>query len=178
MRSLCISLSQRCAHASAESQTEGSARWQHADAQENVFEPVRVTASGIDTTDTGEWRFNFITNNSGDISNVKINVEPTIDDVEFIREPKIIEVELLTLQSYVGDYEVVGGEVKIYIKNENVLYLFVEGQPEYELVPIEKHKFNFKTVEGFKVEFVESNDKTINELILIQPHGTYKAIRK
>ena len=41
-----------------------------------------------------------------------------------------------------------------------------------------KHKFSFKTLEGFKVEFVESDDKSINEIKVIQPNGTFKAVRK
>lgn len=144
----------------------------------DVFEPLQVTASGIDTTDDGNWRFNFLTNNSGSVSSVKINVEPMLDDIEFEHVPDIIDLDLATLEMYVGDYEIAGGEVKIYIKNESVLFLFVEGQPEYELVPGGKHTFNFKTLEGFKVEFIESDDQTINELILLQPHGNYKAVKK
>ena len=65
-----------------------------------------------------------------------------------------------------------------YIKNKNKLYFFVTGQPEYELVATGKHKFSFKTLESFKVEFVESDDKSINEILVIQPNGTFKATRK
>jgi len=143
----------------------------------DVFEPFEVTETGIDTTETGMLRLNFSTNNVGDISNVKMNIEPLLDPIEFTRTPNTIVVAAETLESYVGDYELAGGLVQIYIKNEDVLNLFVEGQPEYELMATEKHKFSFKAVEGFKVEFVET-DGQINELILIQPHGNYKATKK
>lgn len=144
----------------------------------DVFEPLQVTSSGIDTLNDGNWRFNFITDNSGTISNVNINVEPMLDAIEFKHKPDIIDIDPATLKAYVGDYEIAGGEVKIYIKDEKVLCLYVEGQPEYELVPSGKHTFNFKALEGFKVEFIESPDQTINELILIQPQGNYKAVKK
>jgi hypothetical protein len=54
----------------------------------------------------------------------------------------------------------------------------VAGQPEYELLPTDNHKFSFKILEGFKVEFVENEKKQYNEIILIQPNGTFKASRK
>ena len=69
-------------------------------------------------------------------------------------------------------------EIKVYIKNENKLYLFVKGQPEYELLATGTHKFVIRTLEGFKVEFVESDDKLINKIMVIQPNGTFEASRK
>ncbi|MTI40918.1 serine hydrolase [Fulvivirga lutimaris] len=145
----------------------------------DVFEPFEVTEAGIDTTDTGPLRLNFSTNDAGDISLVKMKVEGALDHpIEFSHTPNLIDVDKSTLESYVGDYELSGLALKVYIKNENTLYLFVTGQPEYELLPTAKHKFSFKTLEGFKVEFLESDDKSIDEVLVIQPNGTFKAKRK
>ncbi len=143
----------------------------------DIFVPYEITKTGIDTTDSDPKRINFNTNEAGDISCVKMQFEPTLDPIEFKRTPNAIDVDLETLESYVGTFDLTGTPIKIYIKNDNILYLFVEGQPEYELIATSKHKFSFKALEGFKVEFVESDDESINELILIQPHGTYKAIK-
>jgi hypothetical protein len=66
----------------------------------------------------------------------------------------------------------------MYTKEETTLYLFVPGQPEYELLPTSKHKFSIKALEGFKVEFVESEDGSIKEVLMVQPNGTFKATRK
>ena len=145
----------------------------------DVFEPFEVTKTGIDTPDTGSFRFNFNSGNGGDVSLVKIKLEGALDHpIKFKHKPNIIDVDKETLDRYVGDFDLSGTVIKVYIKNESKLYLFVKGQPEYELLAMDKHKFSFKTLEGFKVEFVESEDKSINEIILIQPHGTYKATRK
>lgn len=145
----------------------------------DVFEPFEINETGIDTSDTGPVRFNFSTNNTGDISSVNMNAEIALDHpIEFKHRPNTIDVDKATLETYIGVYTLAGMDIKIYIKNEKILYLFVAGQPEYELLPTEKHKFSFKTVEGFKVEFVESEGKAINEIMLIQPNGTFKAIRK
>ena len=145
----------------------------------DIFEPFEVTKTGIDTTDTGPLRFNFSTSNGGDVSSVAIKLEQALDDpIEFKHEPVTIDVDKSTLERYVGEYEFAGTEIKVYLKNEKTLYLFVAGQPEYQLLPTGKHKFSFKALEGFKVEFLESDDESINEVMLIQPNGTFKATRK
>jgi len=144
----------------------------------DIFEPFEVTKTGIDTAETGALRFNFITNDAGEISAVKIKVEEELDAVEFKHKPNVIDVDSATLQKYTGDYELAGTPIKVYIKAGNKLFVFVTGQPEYELLAIDKNKFAIKALEGFKVEFVEAEDKSFKELNFVQPNGTYKATRK
>jgi len=144
----------------------------------DVFEPFEVEETGIDTTDSGPLRFNFITNNAGEISSMKSKIEPALKDpIEFKRKPNTIDVSKETLESYVGEYELAGMTLKVYIKNEK-LYLFVPNQPEYELVATAKHKFNFKIIDGFKVEFIENDKNKFDEVKVIQPQGNFIAKRK
>ena len=143
----------------------------------DTFVPYEVEETGIDTTETSPLRFKFETNVAGDISAMKAQIEPALSDpIEFKRTPNTIEVDEETLQSYVGKYELMGTEIKVYIKGEDVLYVFVPGQPEYELLAIDKHKFNFKILDGFKVEFTEENGKIVS-LTFIQPNGNFTAKR-
>lgn len=144
----------------------------------DIFEPYEVTNEGIDTSDSGALRFNFVTNDAGDISLVKLKAESTLDPIEFKHTPSTIAVDKKTLDSYVGEYELSGTTIKVYTKNNKTLYLFVAGQPEYELLATAKHKFSFKTLEGYKVEFLVSDDNLINSITLIQPNGTFTAKRK
>jgi len=145
----------------------------------DVFDFFEVTETEIDTSNSGPVRFNFRTNNTGEIASADLNIESTLDHpIEFKHKPSTIEVSTETLKTYVGNYDLNGLEIKVYTKNENTLYLFVAGQPEYELLATDKHKFVFKTLEGFKVEFVESKGKVVNEMILTQPNGTFKVSRK
>lgn len=145
----------------------------------DVFDFFEVKETEIDTSETGPSRFNFNTNNAGEIASVNLNIEPTLDHpIDFKHKPNIIAVDKATLEKYVGVYQLAGVEIKVYIKNENTLYLFVTGQPEYELLATAQNKFSLKAVEGFKVEFVESENKEFNEIILYQPNGTFKASRK
>ena len=145
----------------------------------DVFEPFKVTETGIDSTDSGPLRFNFITNNAGEISGFKGKIEPALPDpIEFKRKPNTIEVDKTTLEKYIGEYELAGTTIKFYIKNDKTLFLFVAGQPEYELLATAKHKFALKILEGFKVEFFEDDKGLINEVLMIQPNDSFKAKRK
>lgn len=140
----------------------------------DIFEPYEVTKKGIDTTDAGPMRFNFATNDVGDISNVSLKAEAALESIVFKRTPSTIDVSSSDLEKYVGDYSLMGTPLKIYTKNETVLYLFVPGQPEYELIATGKHKFSLKVLDGYKIEFLET-EKVITDMNLIQPNGTFKA---
>jgi len=144
----------------------------------DTFELIDVTDGKIDESQIGTaLKVTFTTNVAGDIDYLKASIEPMTDAIAFKRTPNSIDVDTKTLEQYVGLYDLMGTEIKAYIKGENVLYVFVPGQPEYELVATAEHKFNFKVLEGFKVEFLETNGK-INEVKVIQPNGTFVAKRK
>ena len=132
----------------------------------------------VDTTGIGKSiKMTFSTNVAGDIDYGRVAIEPMVDPIAFKRTPNTIDVDKEILEKYVGKYDLFGTEVKIYIKDENVLYAFVPGQPEYELVATAAHKFNLKVLDGYKVEFLES-DGSFNEVKFIQPNGTFVAKRK
>nr|WP_321228463.1 serine hydrolase [uncultured Psychroserpens sp.] len=144
----------------------------------DVYEIIDVSEGKVDTTQYGKSiKATFITNEGGDISGTKIKIEPTVDAIMFERTPNTIDVDPKTLEKYIGSYDISGTEIKVYIKKD-VLYLFVKGQPEYEQIATSKHKFSFKALEGFKVEFLESEDGLIEAIKMTQPNGTYVAKRK
>ena len=144
----------------------------------DVFEPFEITEEGVDTSGSQGLKVNFTSNESGDINAAHIKFEDMLDAIEFKRAPSTIDVSKETLDKYVGEFELSGMTIKVYTKNETTLYVFVAGQPEYELIPTDEHKFSFKILDGFKVEFTESPDGSINEMTLIQPNGTFKTQRK
>lgn len=142
----------------------------------DIFEPFEVKKEGIDTSDTGPLRFNFNTNDMGEISGVSLKIEPALDHpIMFKREPKIMDVSGVDLDKYTGEYTITDTKIKIYTKEDQQLYMMVPGQPEYELLPTEKDLFIIKNLEGFKVQFPVLENGTIEEVILIQPNGTFKA---
>ena len=123
------------------------------------------------------FKFQFVSNLTGDISGLKAAFEPTLDPIEFKRTPKGLELSSDDLKKYEGAYLLMGvQEVKFYIKNDK-LFALVPGQPEYELVNIGEHEFNLKVLEGFKVKF-EEKDGEITAVSFIQPNGTFRGERK
>ncbi|AXT54468.1 class A beta-lactamase-related serine hydrolase [Aquimarina sp. AD1] len=87
-----------------------------------------------------------------------------------------------TLEQYVGEYmyEEAGVIINIYTKekeNDTKLYFSTLFEGESELIASGEHKFSFRTEEEIKVEFKKAENDTFNELILIQPDETLKAVR-
>lgn len=144
----------------------------------DTFELIDYVEGKADTTQIGNaLKVTFTTNTTGDIDFLKADIEQMTDAIAFKRTPNSLDVDAKTLEQYVGTYDLMGTEIKAYIKDENVLYVFVPGQPEYELIPTALHKFNFKVLEGFKIEFLET-DGNIDQVKFIQPNGTFVAKKK
>jgi CubicO group peptidase (beta-lactamase class C family) len=146
----------------------------------DIFQPFDVDKKHkIDTTDKSNMRFNFIAGLNGEIERVSINdIEPSLKKpLEFLRQPASKEIKPDELKKYAGNYELGGVIAKVFVKAEKTLFLFVPGQPEYELVYLGSDKFAIKTLSGYKVEF-ESNGGSITGCAFVQLNGTFKAKRK
>lgn len=144
----------------------------------DVFEPIEKSLKdGVDTTQRGEL-IQFNMNMAGDIVTASVPLEPSLKPIEFTKTPKAKELSKEELQKYVGEYDLSNVTIKVFIKGEKTLYLLVPGQPEYELVPVEKDKFAIKILNGFTVQFHTNDAGEVTELLSIQPNGTFKAIRK
>ncbi|MBK5270813.1 MAG: serine hydrolase, partial [Bacteroidia bacterium] len=78
----------------------------------------------------------------------------------------------------VGEYELSGTTVKVYIRGENTLMVLVPGQPDYELVPTKKDEFDLKIIKGYSVRFEVDDNNEILSVSFIQPNGTFKATKK
>ncbi|MDW8332104.1 MAG: serine hydrolase, partial [Cyclobacteriaceae bacterium] len=144
----------------------------------DVFIPYEKDKGKPDTTANVNIRFNFRSNDNGEIAGAMVKLEPAVDALEFKRTPRKMDITREALQAYVGEYEVAGVVSRFFLKETGaILYLLVPGQPEYELLPVEKHTFVFKNLEGFTVKFTEKDGK-ITEATFIQPHGTFVARRK
>lgn len=145
----------------------------------DTFELISIIEGKVDTTEYGQsLKATFSTTDSGDIEGLKVAIEPTLDPIFFKRSPNTLDIDADTLEKYVGDYEISGTAIKFYIKNKNTLYLFVPGQPEYELLSTDTNKFVLKALDGFKVEFIEQEDGSVKEAKMVQPNGTFTVKRK
>jgi hypothetical protein len=124
-------------------------------------------------------RFSFHIDDKGEISKLTVPLEAGVKDIEFTKETKAPDLKKSELTKYEGEFEFAPGKgAKFYIKGGKTLYAFVEGQPEYELVPTGKNKFDFKILKGFSVLFTANEKEEIISVNFIQPNGTFKATKK
>ncbi len=130
-----------------------------------------------DSTNITGLKITFRMDESGDIATASLPLEGPVKPIVFTKGPKAKPMSKDSLARYVGDYSLSGATVKVYVKGENTLYVFVPGQPEYELIPTDKDKFAIKILPAYKVEFSGNAKGEISELVFIQPNGTFKATR-
>lgn len=145
----------------------------------DIFEPFGKTpGETIDTTEKSPFKLQFHMNEAGDISMVTQQLEAGLEPFKFTKTPKPKAITKEELEKYVGEYLLGGATVKVYIKDNKTLYVLVPGQPDYELLPVEKHKFALKVANGFFLQF-EVNEKGESlSATFQQPNGNFKATRK
>jgi CubicO group peptidase (beta-lactamase class C family) len=128
--------------------------------------------------ETDAFRVSFHSDDKGNISKLSIPFESGVKDIEFEKETKKMDVSKADLEKYMGEYNMAGTTVKVYINDKNTLMVLVPGQPDYELVPVKKDEFDLKIMKGFSVKF-DMNEKGESTAInFIQPNGTFKAPKK
>ncbi len=142
----------------------------------DFFEPFEKDKDGIDTSNHSDpVQFNI--NAAGDVESASMIFDAGIKPVIFMRADKAKEISKDSLKKYEGEYELGGAAARVYTKG-NALYLFVPGQPEYELVPIDKNLFSIKSLSGFKIKFNTDESGNVTELQSMQPNGTFTAKKK
>jgi CubicO group peptidase (beta-lactamase class C family) len=137
-----------------------------------------VKGEPIDTVNQEPTKVQFNLNLAGDIESASILLEPTVKPIQFARSAGAIAVAADVLTKYTGEYEMAGMTSKFYLKGDKTLYLFVPGQPEYELTPIEKNRFALKIISGYFVQFTENEKGEITDVTFQQPNGNFKAKKK
>jgi CubicO group peptidase (beta-lactamase class C family) len=146
----------------------------------DIFQPYDKDAKeGIDTTNKSPLRFQFNMDAGGEINEVLVALEPTLAPLKFAKTPKAKPLKKEDLQKYLGEYDLGGVLAKVFIKGENSLYVLIPGQPEYEMIPVDKHRFNLKLpVSGYFVQFTVNEKGETLELTFQQPNGNFKAKKK
>lgn len=146
----------------------------------DVFEVYQVDKkTGVDTSFSIN-RIVFNQDINGEIKSTSIQFDPEVaKPIEFERsvKPKTLSKEILI--AYTGEFLLNGTLMKISLKNDKTLFMSLPSQPEFELIAIEKDKFNLKVgAAGYSVNFIKDAKGNYNELLLNQPNVTFKATRK
>jgi CubicO group peptidase (beta-lactamase class C family) len=145
----------------------------------DIFQPFgKDPKDGIDTSDESPLRVQFQMSEAGDINGMTAALEGSLAPLKFTRTPKAKQVAGNELKKYVGEYDLNGVISKLYLKEEKTLYLFVPGQPEYELVPLGGDKFSIKIASGYYLQFALNEKNEVTELTFMQPNGNFKAKKK
>lgn len=141
----------------------------------DVFQAVGYDDNGrVDTTEVFNVLIPFYMNEAGDIVSTKLQLQPGLNALTFTKTGKSKEVSENELQVFVGEYQLAPQAIaRVYTKDKK-LYLFIQGQPEYELLPVGDRKFEIKSLTGFSVEF-EGKDDSVEAVKFIQPNGIFKA---
>ena len=146
----------------------------------DTFLPYELNEGKVDMEASYDnFLITFYNNDQGEIINLTSKFEQSIEDpILFKKKLKELEVKKENLEKYVGNYKFNSSSgCKTYLKDD-VLYVFVPGQPEYELYPIKEHVFAFKILDGYKVEFKVNKKEKVTEISFIQPNGTFYAKRE
>ena len=121
-------------------------------------------------------KVDFNTDEKGDIASLEIQMEPALKDIVF--ERKANDIGSAELQKYVGEYDLDGTTVKVYIKENKTLMVLIPGQPDYELVPSKKDEFDLKIAKGYGAKFEVDAQNKVLSLTFVQPNGNFIAKRK
>jgi CubicO group peptidase (beta-lactamase class C family) len=127
-------------------------------------------------------KITFVTDTNGDVSSLRIPIEPAVKPIEFVRLPDQKFKDAAFLRRFVGDYDLGPTRVAIALRNDNVLTMAIAGQPTRELVGAVVSatgvKFNVRNMTGFAIEFVPDKSGAYNQAAFYQPNGNFVATRK
>jgi hypothetical protein len=122
-------------------------------------------------------KFAFLTNLNGDINQLSVALEQTVDAIVFSKEPPKEMFERDFLEQFTGEYDLMGMTVIAAVREDDVLILTVPGQPTFELEPYMTTEFKLKGYDEYSVKFViEKGD--VKQAVFIQPNGVFPANRK
>jgi hypothetical protein len=141
------------------------------------YDVFRIRSTEEEGENFSAQKIRFITGDKGEVVSLETSMEPAVKDIVFEKLPPAMKKS--DLEKYTGEYEFnsPAATAKIYIKNAT-LFLFIEGQPEYELVAVEKNLFEIKTLKGYNVKFEPNEKGEIISCSFIQPNGTFKYTKK
>lgn len=103
----------------------------------------------------GFYSLNYQTNPQGEIDRFVVSLDE--GEVTFKKKEDAALSTIETLIKYTGKYKIGTTIIEVVLKNKN--HLFIEGQPDTELVPYKPNIFKTKEFADFTVEFILENGK-------------------
>ncbi|NER18592.1 serine hydrolase [Spongiivirga citrea] len=148
----------------------------------DIFVPHRMAKDGsIDIDEDNDvvgLIVSFRTGTDGEISGLEAALEPTLDPIKFTRKPTSVDLSKEEVEAYVGEFNLMGQDIKFYTKEDTTLFAFIKGQPEYELIYTGDNTFALKILDGYKVSFSNEKNGKYHGATFKQPQGNFTATRK
>jgi len=139
----------------------------HYDVFEGEFTPVGIS-----------FKFTFEMDDKGNIERVSSPLETSVKPIVFTLMPSDEMAQRSFLEPFVGEYELMGQVLKIFLKGENTLVASGPGMADVELVPYRGTQFKLKGMDVVSLEFKMDGSATANEVVIVQPGATLTAQRK
>jgi len=145
----------------------------HCPLQHYHYDIFEIPESPMDPLE--ELKVTFFYNKKGDIDQLAIPLESSVDDIVFqlVVDESLSQKDVLV--QFVGQYELGSTVITVDLRGEDTLTLTVPGQPTYTLVPTREMNFDLKGMNGFSVEFKKDTHGEIVEVVFYQPNGTFVA---
>lgn len=142
----------------------------------DVFELKSVKAEDGAEEEGSPFLVNFGTASNGKIETASLDLGEPGKETVFTRQSIKVNLSSNDLSKYVGEYDLEGQTIKIYLKG-TVLMLLVPGQPDYETIPVGNDTFDLTIAKGYSIQFSVENGKS-KTVTFIQPNGKFTAKRK
>ena len=128
---------------------------------------------GKDQDNEGQ-KITFHTGFDGDVKSAELELP---ESLEFTRQAPAQQVSTKDLGAYLGRYSVGNMKIKISVEND-IVFMDVPGQQNYETIAQGNHSFKIKDLAGFAIRFeLDENTGKATKIHLIQPNGTFTATR-
>lgn len=122
-------------------------------------------------------KLNFFNGINGEVERLVIPFELKADDIIFKKRAPQTLSSLDYIRQFTGPYEIYGYTMEIVVRNQG-LSVIIPGEPIYELVPSAQNEFTVKSLTGYTVRFILDKLGQVEEVLLIQPYGTFSATPK
>lgn len=143
----------------------------------DVFNLKEIGKDGKPDTSASNIKINFAGDADGKINSLSSSLGPGMQTTIFTSIPRLVSLDLKTLEQYVGEY-MLGNVLTTVSVRANILYVYVPGQPEYEMIALGDHTFKLKVLNGYSVKFEVKDRRKAESMLFIQPNGAFKAVRK
>jgi len=124
----------------------------------------------------GTW-MQFCNGVNGDVEELIIPFELKADNIVFKKRASQALSSVDYMRQFVGPYEIYGYTVEIVLRDQG-LSAVIPGEPVYELIPLVQNEFTVKSLTGYTVRFIMDKGGKVEEVLLIQPYGTFTATPK